>query len=212
MSSSQYLSKVWDRIEPYSHADNVRDALAEWQNTGDYHDHEADDGECELCGHTGCRYMYGIENSITKKELWTGSQCILRFMGSGLVVTDEDGKILDAKEAKERFSQLEKRMRRETFSAQLKSIAEKDSWKWPRIISNVRTQFLAKGVLTPKQMAMVLSRAAKTNVRVGKQSSKVSLRKQRDRDQICEMDDDDFNLLYEHLSTSQQKRAIKLRA
>ena len=209
---NHYLNRVWTRIEHFSDADNVRDALKEWKTSGAYHDAEMPCEECELCGHSDCRYMYGIENSITKKELWTGSQCILRFMGSGLVVTNPQGQILNPKQAKKHFSQLEKQMRRETFLKQLERVAEADVEKWPGIIRSTASYFEEHDSLTPSQFAMVLWRAKETGLDFDKKAAKISFRKKRDRDQIAQMRDFVFRQVYEYLSPSQQKRALELRA
>lgn len=77
-------------IEKYS----LHIALEEW-----YFDHMEDnieaDSTCHLCDHFPIRYKFLITNHITKKQLYVGSECILRFEDENYSLKDENGNFVD---------------------------------------------------------------------------------------------------------------------
>lgn len=77
-------------IEKYS----LDIALEEW-----YFDHMEDnieaDSTCQLCDHFPIRYKFLITNHVTKKQLYVGSECILRFEDENYSLKDENGNFVD---------------------------------------------------------------------------------------------------------------------
>lgn len=77
-------------IEKYS----LDIALEEW-----YFDHMEDnieaDSTCQLCDHFQIRYKFLITNHVTKKQLYVGSECILRFEDENYSLKDENGNFVD---------------------------------------------------------------------------------------------------------------------
>lgn len=86
-----WIDNVRRNIFPLSKEKNsLRVALNEWYfvNMEDNIDANLD---CQLCNHYPIRYKFIISNSITNKEMYVGSECILRFEEEGYSLKDENG-------------------------------------------------------------------------------------------------------------------------
>lgn len=80
-----WIDRVAENIFPLSEEqDDLCTAMKEWEYTGISIDRgEEDDGEeevdCEMCNHHDLRYHFKIRNTITCRDLWVGSKCVLRY-------------------------------------------------------------------------------------------------------------------------------------
>lgn len=77
-------------IEKYS----LDRALEEW-NFAYMEDNIEADSTCQLCDHFPIRYKFLITNHVTKKQLYVGSECILRFEDENYSLKDENGNFVD---------------------------------------------------------------------------------------------------------------------
>jgi len=76
---------------------------SEWDYTGQCYEDEKAEGEC-VCGKTGIRFLFAVQNVRTKETAWLGSCCINYFPGVSEDVkirVDEDRRRL-ARGARER--------------------------------------------------------------------------------------------------------------
>ena len=104
---STYPQRVADKILPLSQAGTLPEAFKEWIFTGETEDHEHAIEECQLCNQEQLRYHFKIANRYTHKNLWIGSQCILKFK----VAVFEDDQLLGENETKKKLDALIKQMR-----------------------------------------------------------------------------------------------------
>jgi hypothetical protein len=110
-----------------SRSRNLIDAQREWRITYAYEDLGTASGTCELCEHPKIRHKFEIENGITRRYLWVGSECIKKFVPvfkAGVEITDEEikGLIVD-----QIVSALKTKGRRERAFALLDSLGLSDA-------------------------------------------------------------------------------------
>ena len=87
---TQNFTKIRDNIPVlrYFESKGWRFPFSNWSYRGEREDYEVADEEhmCELCGNTGLRYHFAIDD-FEKNKLWVGSACIRRF---NVAVYDEN--------------------------------------------------------------------------------------------------------------------------
>lgn len=94
------MTTVWvvrgqETLLSHSRSSDPVKAKREWRMTFAYEDLGKPVGTCELCGHPDIRHKFEIENTVTSKYLWVGSECIKKFVPvyeNGREVTNEDEK------------------------------------------------------------------------------------------------------------------------
>src|SRR5699024_92669 len=95
------------------------EACEEWSFTERTVDHEQPTETCELCDQEELRYHFEIQNALTHKCLWVGSQCILKFNLSVF----EEGRKLSAADSKKKLDRLMQQMRFRYAAVELRSLA-----------------------------------------------------------------------------------------
>jgi hypothetical protein len=118
-SVSRYTQRVCDSILPLSVGDTLPKAFDEWYFTEDIIDHEQPVETCQLCGQEGLRYQFKIQNKLTHRALWVGSECILKFE----VAVFEEDRRLTAAEASRKLKKLTEKMRLESCLRALQKLA-----------------------------------------------------------------------------------------
>src|SRR6185437_14628582 len=113
--------------------------------------HEAPVETCELCDQEELRYHFEIRNAFTKKALWVGSHCILKF---GLSVFEE-GNRLSGKAAKRKLDCLMRQMRLNACIRALERVANAED---SPILANALEYYTKNKFLSPKQAFVVLWR------------------------------------------------------
>ena len=199
---STYTQRVADNILPLSVAGTLPEAFQEWCFTDSVEDHESAVEDCELCGQEQLRYHFEIENESTKHRLWVGSSCILKFQ----VKVFENGSLLDAKGSKKKLDALAKKMRLDSCINALKRLAKSES---NEILSNALDFYLKNKYLTPKYAFVVLWRLSHHKIDHHSSFFKVSLKRDKYKQDLSEMPKDRVHLIWTALSSSQRELAIQ---
>ncbi|MBF4370923.1 hypothetical protein EAY04_23330, partial [Vibrio anguillarum] len=118
-----YPQRVAENVLPLSISGELSEALKEWYFTERTEDHEVATESCGLCDQEQLRYHFEIENKNTRKRLWVGSSCILRFN----VAVFENGLVLDKKSAEKKLNKHIEKMRLDSCITSLKALAEKEN-------------------------------------------------------------------------------------
>lgn len=200
---STYPHRVADNILPLSVAGTLPEAFKEWYFTGETEDHEQAIEDCELCDQEQLRYHFKIANRYNHKHLWIGSQCILKFK----VAVYEDDRLLDEKQTKKKLDTLMKQMR---FDACMKAlrrlVAEEDN----EILGNALDFYQNNKYLTPKFAFVIFWRLKSHRIDHSPSFFKVSLKKDKYKRDLLQMDTKRVHLIWPALSSSQRKLAISM--
>lgn len=198
---STYPQRVADNILPLSLAGTLPDAFTEWYFTENIEDHEVANEDCELCDQEQLRYHFEIKNRHTNNRLWVGSSCILKFQ-----VQVFDGDILlDAKASKKKLNELKQKMRLDSCIKALRSLAAEES---NDILSNALEFYVKNKYLTPKFAFVVFWRLKKNKIDHSPSFFKISLKKDKYKRDLSQMEEDRVHIIWPALSSSQRKLAI----
>jgi hypothetical protein len=157
--------------------------------SGDFHDNGKAELSCGLCSNTGLRYHFRLYdmNDLTR-ELWVGSECILKFAPHDFEEAEGDKrKAIAQTEAHEVMVTL----------GVLASLTSNRFNFWPA--------YQTYGHLTPRQM-LVLCRVFRDAEEDITTPPKVCLRKQSHQAQYRAFTDTEKALVYPHLSAQQKTR------
>jgi hypothetical protein len=184
-------------------AESLPEAFEEWTFTDEIEDHEEPIETCQLCEQEQLRYHFKIRNALTAKVLWVGSQCILRF---GLSVF-EDGLKLSEKQAKKKLERLTQQMRLESCIKTLERLAEAEE---NDILNSALAYYDENKYLTPKQAFVVLWRLRENNIDHSPSFFKISLKRERYRDDLRDMKTSRVHVIWPALSSTQRRLAEEL--
>lgn len=198
-----YPQRVRRNILPLSVAESLPEAFEEWTFTDEIEDHEEPIETCQLCEQEQLRYHFKIRNALTAKVLWVGSQCILRF---GLSVF-EDGLKLSEKQAKKKLERLTQQMRLESCIKTLERLAEAEE---NDILNSALAYYDENKYLTPKQAFVVLWRLRENNIDHSPSFFKISLKRERYRDDLRDMKTSRVHVIWPALSSTQRRLAEEL--
>jgi hypothetical protein len=198
-----YPQRVRRNILPLSVAESLPEAFEEWTFTDEIEDHEEPIETCQLCEQEQLRYHFKIRNALTAKVLWVGSQCILRF---GLSVF-EDGLKLSEKQAKKKLERLTQQMRLESCIKALERLAEAEE---NDILNSALAYYDENKYLTPKQAFVVLWRLRENNIDHSPSFFKISLKRERYRDDLRDMKTSRVHIIWPALSSTQRRLAEEL--
>ena len=198
-----YPQRVRKNILPLSVAESLPEAFEEWTFTDEIRDHEEPVETCQLCEQEQLRYHFMIRNALTKEVLWVGSQCILKF---GLSVF-EDGLRLSGQQAKKKLDRLTQQMRLDSCIKALDRLAEAENNEIPH---NALDYYDENKCLTPKQAFVVLWRLQKNKIDHAPSFFKVSLQRQKYRDDLRDMEPSRVRCIWPALSSSQRRLAEEL--
>ncbi|WP_370978989.1 hypothetical protein [Agaribacterium sp. ZY112] len=199
-----YPKRVANNILPLSIAGNLPEAFQEWYFTDNMEDHLIAKEDCELCDQEKLRYHFEIENRNTRKRLWVGSSCIVKFQ---VQVFDDAGKVLDKKGAEKKLNELQRKMCYESCINALKKLAQAES---NEILSNALNYYLKNKYLTPKFAFVVFWRLQKNNIDHSPSFFKVTLNRRKYKDDLKEMDTFKVHKFWKALSSGQKKTAERL--
>lgn len=198
-----YTQRVRDSILPFSVADTLPKAFAEWRFTGTTHDHEQACETCELCGQEGLRYHFEIANDLTRQTLEVGSHCILQFN----VAVYEDGRQLTSAAAKRHLDKLMQKMRLDYCLRSLDNLARAE--KSP-ILSGALDYYRTNKKLTPKQAFVVFWRLQRNCIDHDPSFFSVTLKKKRYMDDLAAMETSKVHFFWKALTQSQRRSALAL--
>lgn len=203
MSTRSYPQRVRDNILPLSVASTLPEAFEEWSFTENTVDHEESIETCHLCDHEELRYHFQIRNALTGHTLWVGSSCILKF---GLSVF-EGAQRLSAKDAKKKLDRLTQQMRLEACIKALRRLCEKEGGD---ILANALAYYEKNKFLTPKHAFVVLWRLRSNRIDHSPSFFKVTMKKDRYKNDLRQMPTDRVHLLWPALSPSQRRMAEEM--
>lgn len=200
---STYPQRVADNILPLSQAGTLPEAFKEWYFNGKTEDHEQAIEECELCNQEQLRYHFKIVNRYTNEDLWIGSQCILKFK----VAVYEDDQLLGEKETKKKLGALIKQMRVESCVSALQRLVQKENTD---MLSNALNFYQKNKNLTPNYARVIFWRLKKYNIDHNPSFFKISLRKDKYRKDLRDMEISHVHLIWPALTGSQRKLATDM--
>lgn len=201
--TDSYPQRVRENILPLSVAGALPEAFLEWHFTGCTEDHEEPVETCQLCDQEDLRYHFEIKNENTGSRLWVGSQCILKFD----VAVYEQGRVLDQKEAKRKLAKLTEKMRLDSCIKALEQVAEREDNK---ILRNALEYYQKNKYLTPKFAFVVFWRLAENGIDHSPSFFKVSLRRDRYKEDVKGMPTSRVHLIWPALTSAQRKKVCEL--
>lgn len=198
-----FSERVAANILPLSQSQTLNVAFKEWAVTDGMIDHEQAIEICELCNQEDLRYQYEIANRITRRTLWVGSSCILKFD----VAVLEKGVLLSGKDRERKLNRLLTETRRRTCIASLERLAEAE--KDERLIAAL-AYYRKHEHLTPKFAAMVLWRLSVAKIEHSPTFFKVCLRRDQHKRDLQSMRLQQVHTLWPALTSAQRQTAIAL--
>ncbi|WP_332750815.1 hypothetical protein [Hydrogenophaga sp.] len=198
-----YPQRVRDNILPLSVGSTLPEAFEEWSFTENTEDHEQPIETCQLCEQEALRYHFEIRNSLTKRTLWVGSQCILKF---GLSVF-ESGRRLSDSEAKKKLDRLMQQMRLESCIRALEKLARAES---NEILTNALAYYQKNKFLSPKYAFVVLWRLQSNDIDHSPSFFKINLKRGRYQQDLQNMKLSHVQAIWPALSSSQREMAMRM--
>ncbi|MCK5605639.1 hypothetical protein KAR91_27340 [Candidatus Pacearchaeota archaeon] len=203
-----WIARVQSSIFPLSkEKNNIRIALSEWFYNGETYDLEEPIEDCQLCYHPNIRYQFTIVNRNTNESLLIGSECITKF---DIRAVDERGNLLNleqtGKKVKSDRNKLITEAQRKRVIASLVSLASLDEqFK----IDSFINYYQERKAFTPNQLSLLVWRLERFDVPYKKSDFKTIIRRNREKDQLLEMNDFKLRQIWKCLSNSQKKFFIE---
>lgn len=198
-----YPQRVRDNILPLSIASTLPEAFEEWSFTDNTVNHIEPIETCQLCNQEELRYHFEIKNSLTKKILWVGSQCILKFNLSVF----EEGQRLSPTDSKKKLNRLIQQMRLESCVKALSKLAETEN---NEILKNALAHYQKNKNLTPKYAFVVFWKLESHTIDHNPSFFKISLKRQKHKIDLSEMPTERVHKIWPALSSAQKKLAIEM--
>lgn len=198
-----YPQRVRNNILPLSVGSTLPEAFEEWSFTERTVDHEEPIETCQLCEQEELRYHFEIRNALTKKELWIGSQCILKFNLSVF----EDGQRLSSAETKKKLDRLMQQMRLQSCIRALEKLAVAEN---NDILSNALEFYKKNKYLTPKFAFVVLWRLQRNRIDHSPSFFKVNLKRSKYQLDLQQMQLTRVHTIWPALSSAQRKMALDM--
>lgn len=177
-------------------------ARLEWVYKG-LEDNQYCEAECELCNHEEIRYEYTIVNSLNNNLMVVGSECIKKFTDDFKTdFYDTDGNLVNEKRLTKDKKEYLKKVLNEALDRRLKNSNN-------RFLKSIAEQIKSDGKLTPNQLKSLYS-FYPTLDEMGKHAFKsvitVSLRKEREQEQIAKLSQIDLDFVSQFMTAQQRKR------
>lgn len=203
-----WIERVKMNVLPVSNEKyNIRKALDEWVYEGSMYDVEVADEICELCDQPNIRYQFEIVNVLNNNSLLIGSECITRF---NISVIDQSGKKLSFEEAKKKVTKDRSRLvteaKEKSVLNTLVALAAKDH-KFN--IENFIEYFKERKAFTPNQLALLIWRLERANIDFKKSHFKLTIKRNREKDQLLKLEDYKLSRIWDCLSNSQKQFVIE---
>jgi len=198
-----WTERVKNNIFPVSEEkNNVRRALDEWVYKGNMYDVETPDEVCELCDHPNIRYQFEIINIHNQNTLQIGSECVNKFEIS---VLDQSGKKLTNKDAKKKVNQDRNKLVTDAKKRDLiNSLVQLSKVDEDFDIENFIKYFKENSAFTPKQLTILIWRLEKYKIKFKKSHFKMTIKRNKDKQQLFDMEDWKVKTIWDCLSSSQK--------
>lgn len=205
-----WMERVKKNIFPVSNEKyNIRKALDEWIYEGNMFDVEVADEICELCDQPHIRYQFEIVNTQNDNSLLIGSECITRFRIS---VIDEAGKKLSYDAAKKKVSKDRSRLVTESKEKSvLNALVKLATIDNEFAIEDFIQYFKERKAFTPKQLTFLVWRLEKVKIEFNKSHFKLTIKKNREKEQLLNLEDWKLKQIWDCLSNSQKQFVIQNR-
>jgi len=200
-SVRSYPQRVRDNILPLSVGSTLPEAFEEWSFTERTEDHEEPIETCQLCEQEDLRYHFEIRNALTRKTLWVGSQCILKF---GLSVFEGEQRLSPAG-AKKKLDRLMQKMRLESCIKALEKLSVVEN---NNILRNALAYYQKNKYLTPKFAFVVMWRLQKNKIDHSPSFFKVNLQKAKYKQDLRAMPLSQVHVIWKALTSAQRRIAI----
>lgn len=181
---------------------SLANAVKEWLYSGDMYDLEAPVERCELCEHPDIRYQFRIINRLNGNELLVGSECINKFEISA---TDDHGNILGRNESRRKVSRDRRFLVNEARKRRLvNALVELSTRDKTLDIDSFVSYVLDRDAFTPNQLAFLLWQFDKHRIAYSPTDFKITIRRDREKDQLRQMDSWKLKRLWASMSMSQR--------
>ncbi len=144
-----FSEKARDNILPLSRGTQFPAVFEEWRVTGQVKDFGSGVATCQLCEQERLRYHFEIGNPATRRSLWIGSRCILRF---GVPVYEGTRRLRGA-QVQRKLTSLINDVRYKAALAALRTLLRKEP---NQILANALDYLPEHGSLSPKFAFVVL--------------------------------------------------------
>ncbi|MEC1782111.1 hypothetical protein [Schinkia azotoformans] len=203
-----WMERVKKNVFPVSNEKyNIRKALEEWIYEGNMFDVEVAEETCELCDQPNIRYQFEIVNSQNDNSLLIGSECITRFKIS---VIDEAGNKLSYEDAKKKVGKDRSRLVTEAKEKSvLNALVKLASTDNEFDIENFIKYFKERKAFTPKQLALLVWRLEKAKIDFNMSHFKLTIKRNREKEQLLELEDWKLRCIWDCLSTSQRQFVLR---
>ena len=177
--------------------------MPEWFYTGNTIDLEAPEAQCELCDHPDIRYQFIIQNEYTGNELLIGSECITKF---DIRAVDEWGDRMgtfDTAEVvrRDRNKLITEAKRKRLINAMVALARVDEQFN----IDSLLVYFEKRGAFTPKQLGLVLWRLETHGIEHTKSDFKVTIKRDREKQQLKNLEEWQAEKIWPCLTTSQRE-------
>lgn len=188
MRKNPWMENSIENLIPLSEATDFKQALKEWEFTGEVIDYEVAEETCELCEHEKLRYHFEIKNTYRDNRLWVGSSCIMRF--EDIAIYDNTG--VSITDNAQRKQELEKALKEKQIHIGLQPLRElwkKDIDYRNYIHSNVE-HFKSKGGYLPFGLAILCARMKSNGIEFKPSMFPVYLRTNESKNQLSQLNND----------------------
>ncbi|WP_342510917.1 hypothetical protein MKY34_12180 [Sporosarcina sp. FSL K6-1522] len=182
--------------------ENFKKARQEWLYKG-LEDNQYCEAECELCNHEEIRYEYIIVNSLNNNLMVVGSECIKKFTDDFKTdFYDIEGNLVNEKRLTKDKNEYFKKILSEALD---KRLANSNNAFYKSIAEQIKKD----GKLTPNQLKS-LHNFYPTLEEMGRRAFKsvvtVSLKKEREQEQIAKLSQNELEFVSQFMSSQQRKR------
>lgn len=192
-----------EKLLKLSNSDILKKAIKEWEYEGNIEDDESCKSTCELCGKYGLRYNFEIVNNITMKNLWVGSECINKFNIEAI----ENGERLNSSDTAQKLKKDKRKFLNDKNKKYILNLLIKISVRDTEFKSDSFFKFYEKhNAFTPKQASMIVYLCKKYEIECNKNLIKISIRKEKYKKDLLEMDTFKLKQIEQCLSISQRKK------
>lgn len=198
-----WIERVAQTLAPLSvESSDVREMLNEWFYTGNAYDLEAPVENCELCGHPDIRYQFEICNEHTANELLVGSECIKRFR---ITAIDDSGNRLGQEASREKVDRDRSKLitdakHKRVIDALVALSMREDDFEIDSFINYYRE----REAFTPNQLKVMIWRLNKHQIPFRPADFKMVMRRDREKQQLREMEGWQIKQLWGCMSASQK--------
>jgi hypothetical protein len=199
-----WVSKSAKNLLPLSREkQDFQKALKEWVYTGDMYDLETPTEDCELCEHPDIRYQFRIINQLTENELLVGSECINKFE---IPAIDNRGRILSTEKSKKKVQRdrqylITNAKKKKVINVLVALLTKEQNFNINSFISYVQE----RGSFTPNQLSFLFWRLDQQRIEYLASDFKLTIRKDREKEQLLKMEYWKMKKLWKAMSTSQRQ-------